>query len=196
MRLACTHVPARYSADVVCIPGATAFPPEWVPLLREYEHVWVFADSDEPGLALPNRLASLVPGVRRIVLPDGYDVCSFLLEHDEDDLALLVEVAPVHVPPPAPIRAHNLVWDDAASRDHRDKLARIVSEDVALRPKGNEFVGLCPFHDDTSPSFSVNPTKGLYRCFSCGASGDVITYLRNRRDFSFGEAMKYLREYT
>jgi hypothetical protein len=133
--------------------------------------------------------------VRRIVLPTDEDVCSFLLQHSEDDLGTLIKVAPIHVGPPAPIRRSSWDWDTAGSSDHRDKLVRIVSEDIQLRPRSGEFVGLCPFHEEKSPSFSVNPRKGLYRCFGCDVKGDVITYLRQTRDLSFREAMNYLEDY-
>lgn len=193
MRLACTSLPATYNSDVICIPGATAFPSEWVPLLRKYDRVHVFADADEAGKALPNRLASLVPGVRIVNLPRGHDVCSFLLENTEDDLRQLYLIAPIHVAPRSPIRRTAFEWDDAASRDHRDKLTRIVLEDVELRRAGPiEFRGLCPFHEERTPSFNVNPVKGLYRCFGCGAAGDVVTYLKEKRDMTFGQALRYL----
>mgnify|MGYP003296795704 CR=1 FL=1 len=147
MRLACTSLPATYNSDVICIPGATAFPAEWVPLLRGYDRVAVFADSDDAGMALPNRLASLVPGVRRVVLPAGHDVCSFLQGVGaEEDLRSLYQIAPLHVAPPAKLRVMNLQWDDAASSDYRDKLTRIICEDVTLHRRGNEMMGLCPFH--------------------------------------------------
>lgn len=196
MRLACTSLPAMYDSDVICIPGANSMPAEWVPLLRRYERVHVFADGDEAGKALPDRLASLVPGVRRVVLPSGHDVCSFLQGiGTEEDLRQLYLCAPLHVASPSPLRRTNWEWDDAGSRDHRDKLVRIVCEDVTLHRRGSEMVGLCPFHEERSPSFSVNPTKALYRCFGCGAKGDVITYLQSKRGMSFGEAMRYLRDY-
>lgn len=197
MRLACTDLPGLYSCDVMCIPGATAFPANWAPLLREYDRVHVFADADDAGRALPDRLANLVPGTRCVRLPDGHDVCSFLLEHSEEDLTRLYTIAPLHVAEPAPIRRQNFQWDDAAARDHRDKLVRIILADgVRLQRRGaNEFVGLCPFHNESTPSFSVNPGKGLYRCFGCDAKGDIISYLKAKRDFSFGEAMRYLESY-
>lgn len=197
MRLACTDLPGLYSSDVICIPGASAFPAEWVPLLREYDRVHVFADADDAGRALPNRLAQLVPGVRLVRLPDGEDVCSFLLHHTEEDLARLYSIAALYIAPKERIRTTNLNWDDAAGTEYRDKLVRIlISDGVELKKAGlREFKGLCPFHDDTTPSFSVNPEKGLYRCFSCGAAGDVVKYLRETKQWSFGEAMRYLESY-
>lgn len=198
MRLACTNLPTTYASDVVCIPGANAFPAEWVQMLRGYQYVHVFADADEAGAALPNRLSQLVPGVRVVRLPRGRDVCSFLLEHTEADLVRLYDIAPLHVAPdPGPLRRQAFSWDDAGARDHRDKLVRIILQDgVELRRRGHtEYVASCPFHDEQTPSFSVNPDRGLYRCFGCGAAGDVISYLKSKRGMSFKEAMRYLEEF-
>lgn len=196
MRLACTDLPGLYNSDVICIPGATAFPNEWVPLLRRYDRVHVFADADEAGRSLPNRLARLVPGVRCVRLPEGHDICSFLNGvGTEDDLTKLFLIAPLHIAPAGSIRKSDWIWDDAGSAEHRDKLTRIVSTDVRLQRRGSELVGLCPFHEENTPSFSVNPVKGLYRCFGCGVAGDVISYLKDKRDMSFGEAMRYLEDY-
>ena len=49
----------------------------------------------------------------------------------------------------------------------------VIGEHVSLKKKGREMVGLCPFHDDHSPSMNVNPVKQIFKCFACGAGGDV-----------------------
>ncbi|MGG6293481.1 DNA primase [Leptolyngbya sp. AN02str] len=68
----------------------------------------------------------------------------------------------------------------------RADIVDVVSEHVVLRKQGKDFVGLCPFHDDKSPSFSVSPGKQFYYCFSCGAGGNTIKFLMelNKRSFS------------
>lgn len=194
MRLAQSDIPDLVNATVWCAPGATAFPSEWAAGLRRFDEVVVFADGDEAGIKLADRVASLVPGTKMLKMPEGEDVCSFLLKHDELDLLKLYQIAPVHVPPAGKIRRQNMDWDDAASRDHRDKLTRIVMLDVHLRRRGAELVGLCPFHEERTPSFSINVNKGLYRCFGCGESGDVLNYLMKKRDLSFGDALRTLKE--
>ncbi len=73
-------------------------------------------------------------------------------------------------------------------------IVRLIGEQVALRPKGREFVGLCPFHNDKNPSFSVSPAKQIYKCFSCGAGGDVFSFQMNYHKMSFPEALKHLAE--
>ena len=62
----------------------------------------------------------------------------------------------------------------------------VISEHIVLKKKGKEFVGICPFHDDTKPSMTVSPSKQFYYCFSCGAGGNSIKFLMEftRANFS------------
>ena len=71
----------------------------------------------------------------------------------------------------------------------RADIVDVVSEQVVLRKRGKDFVGLCPFHDDTSPSFTVSPSKQFYYCFSCGAGGNAITFLMEQGKRSFSEVV-------
>ncbi len=73
-------------------------------------------------------------------------------------------------------------------RDRAD-LVDIVSEQVVLKKQGKDFVGLCPFHDDKSPSFSVSPTKQFYYCFSCGAGGNVFKFMMELGQRSFADVV-------
>ncbi|MFM7133053.1 MAG: DNA primase [Planctomycetota bacterium] len=72
----------------------------------------------------------------------------------------------------------------------------LIGEVVALRPKGREHVGLCPFHDDRSPSMSVVTHKGtgFYKCFACGAAGNAIDFAINYHRMEFPEALRFLAE--
>jgi DNA primase len=74
----------------------------------------------------------------------------------------------------------------------RTDIVEIIGEAIDLRRKGRSFVGLCPFHNDTHPSMNVNPDLGIYKCFSCGAGGDVISFLINYHRLSYVEAMQLL----
>lgn len=67
-------------------------------------------------------------------------------------------------------------------------ILEIIQEDLHLEQKGREWVGLCPFHQENTPSFFVNPEKGFYHCWGCEAGGDAITWLRKKRGLSFQEA--------
>ncbi len=74
----------------------------------------------------------------------------------------------------------------------RSDIVEIVGEVVKLKKAGREYSGLCPFHDEKSPSFSVNPAKGVYHCFGCGASGDVFKFVQERMGLDFVEAVKHV----
>lgn len=67
-------------------------------------------------------------------------------------------------------------------------LVALVSRDVELRARGSEYVGLCPFHDERTPSFTLNPDKGFVHCFGCGAHYDAIGYVMRTRRVSFVDA--------
>lgn len=75
------------------------------------------------------------------------------------------------------------------------KIEEIVSNYIHLEKKGNNFIGLCPFHTDSNPSMSVSPSKGIFKCFSCGAGGNVINFIQNYKGISFIEALKEIADY-
>ena len=71
----------------------------------------------------------------------------------------------------------------------------IVSASVTLRPSGTgTFVGLCPFHDEKTPSFSVRPALGVWHCFGCGLGGDVFGYVEHQENIDFREAVELLAD--
>lgn len=76
----------------------------------------------------------------------------------------------------------------------KNDIVDIISQYVKLKRQGNSYFGLCPFHNEKSPSFSVSPGKQMYYCFGCGAGGNVFTFIREYENFSFGEALKYLAD--
>ncbi len=71
-------------------------------------------------------------------------------------------------------------------------IVEVISEYVHLTQKGQNYIGLCPFHSDSTPSLTVSPSKGIYKCFACDASGDVIKFLLEYLKISFVEAVKML----
>ena len=71
----------------------------------------------------------------------------------------------------------------------RADIVDIISEQVVLKKQGKDFVGLCPFHDDKSPSFSVSPSKQFYYCFSCGAGGNAFKFLMELGQRSFADVV-------
>ena len=76
-------------------------------------------------------------------------------------------------------------------KDYSD-IVDIVSDYVQLRRSGANYVGLCPFHNEKSPSFTVSESKQLYHCFGCGEGGDVISFLMKIENLDFIEAVKFL----
>ncbi len=76
----------------------------------------------------------------------------------------------------------------------RNDIVDVVSGYVALQRKGNNYFGLCPFHHEKSPSFSVAPGKQIYYCFGCGAGGNVITFIMEYENYTFGEALQLLAD--
>lgn len=76
----------------------------------------------------------------------------------------------------------------------RNDIVDIISGYVKLQKKGSSYFGLCPFHNEKSPSFSVSPGKQMYYCFGCGAGGNVITFLMEYENYTFSEALKVLAD--
>lgn len=84
--------------------------------------------------------------------------------------------------------------------DDRDRvrsasdIVRVIGEQLALKPKGREYTGLCPFHPDRNPSMNVVPGKQIFHCFVCGTGGDVFTFVQKFHKIDFREALEYLAE--
>lgn len=76
----------------------------------------------------------------------------------------------------------------------RVDIVEVVSEYVPLKRRGRSYFGLCPFHSERTPSFSVNPELGIFHCFGCGVGGDVFGFLMKMEGLSFHEAVKRLAE--
>lgn len=77
------------------------------------------------------------------------------------------------------------------------QIVDVVSEFVTLRKRGVNYIGLCPFHNEKTPSFSVSPSKGVCKCFSCGKGGNVVHFIMEHEQLSYYEALKWLaRKYN
>ncbi len=68
----------------------------------------------------------------------------------------------------------------------------VVSDFISLRKAGTSYKGLCPFHDDSTPSFSVSPVRGVYKCFSCGKAGNAVKFVMDYEQMSYWDALKWL----
>lgn len=76
----------------------------------------------------------------------------------------------------------------------RADLVGIIGQFIKLKQVGNKFMGICPFHQDSKPSLNVTPTLGIYKCFACGAGGDVIKFVQDHESLSFIEAVSYVAD--
>lgn len=76
----------------------------------------------------------------------------------------------------------------------KNDIVDVISGYVKLQKKGSNYFGLCPFHNEKSPSFSVSPAKQMYYCFGCGAGGNVLTFIMEYENYSFSEALKVLAD--
>lgn len=68
----------------------------------------------------------------------------------------------------------------------------VIGDFVSLKKRGANYLGLCPFHNEKTPSFSVSPTRGIYKCFGCGKAGNVVNFVMEHEHYSYPEALKYL----
>ncbi|MCL2760524.1 MAG: DNA primase [Desulfuromonadales bacterium] len=82
--------------------------------------------------------------------------------------------------------------DKVAEVKERAGIVEVISDYVALKKSGVNFLGLCPFHGEKTPSFTVNPAKGIFHCFGCSSGGNVITFIMKIEGVSFPEAVKLL----
>ena len=68
----------------------------------------------------------------------------------------------------------------------------VIGDFITLKKRGANLLGLCPFHGEKSPSFTVSPAKGIYKCFGCGKSGTAVNFIMDHDSLTYPEALKYL----
>jgi DNA primase len=88
--------------------------------------------------------------------------------------------------------ANHIPEEKIAEIRHAVDIAEIVSESILLKKAGKNLVGLCPFHSEKTPSFTVSPDKQIFHCFGCGAGGNVFSFVMKRDGLQFGEAARML----
>src|SRR5512146_1212053 len=77
------------------------------------------------------------------------------------------------------------------------QIADVVQTFVPLKRRGVNLLGLCPFHNEKTPSFNVSPTRGIFKCFGCGKGGDAISFLKEHESFTYPDALRWLaRKYN
>ena len=72
------------------------------------------------------------------------------------------------------------------------KIEEVVGDFITLKKRGVNLLGLCPFHNEKTPSFTVSPSKGIYKCFGCGEGGNSVSFLMDKEHYNYPEALKYL----
>ena len=72
------------------------------------------------------------------------------------------------------------------------EITEVIQDFVTLKKRGVNYLGLCPFHNEKTPSFTVSPTKGIYKCFGCGRAGNVVKFIMEHEHLSYPESLKYL----
>jgi DNA primase len=71
-------------------------------------------------------------------------------------------------------------------------ILEVVGDFVSLKKRGSNYTACCPFHNEKSPSFNVNPTRQIYKCFGCGKAGDAVRFVMDIENIGYGEALRYL----
>ncbi|HPE65664.1 MAG TPA: DNA primase, partial [Synergistales bacterium] len=84
--------------------------------------------------------------------------------------------------------------DDVRRVKDRLDIVEVIGDYVRLKKAGNNFLGLCPFHDEKTPSFNVSPSRQTFHCFGCGQGGDVFSFIMEKENLSFREALETLAE--
>lgn len=87
-----------------------------------------------------------------------------------------------------------ITQDSIDSLKGQIEIDRLIGEFVTLKKKGSVYMGLCPFHDEKTPSFTVSPAKGIYKCFGCGASGDGIGFVMQHEHLNFIDAIRKIAQ--
>lgn len=190
------HRPMPRHVAIMAVPGANAFPSEWVSIIDEYGRIVLFPDNDDAGEKLVERVCSLVPRARRARLPrQANDVTEFLRDVGTiEDMVSLADSA-VAVPMQKPLRKFNWRWTGKEATEFDSLLVPVIARDLELKPKGQELVALCPFHEEKTPSFHINPKKGLWRCQGCNKAGDVVSYVQAKHDLNYQRANLWLKEF-
>lgn len=72
------------------------------------------------------------------------------------------------------------------------RIEEVIADFVSMKRRGSNYIGLCPFHNEKTPSFMVSPTKGIFKCFGCGKAGSTITFLMEHEHYTYPEALRFL----
>jgi DNA primase len=198
---------------VTSTAGASCFRPEWAAELRMIDEVYVCFDRDQAGRNGASVVGTMVPHAKLIELPEEVgehgDITDFFvrLRRTGADFLKLMEAA---TPIPAsaiPLKRQGRVAPQPLSSLLNSRIEaikrqlpieKVIAGYVRLKPTavGATLVGICPFHDDGTPSLTVYPQRGMYHCFGCRAHGDVIEFVRTIEHLGFAETIEMLERIT
>jgi DNA primase len=188
--------------------GAGSFDPEWADAFADIPEVFICFDRDEAGRKGALRVSRMITHAKLVELPEevgeGGDITDFFvrLGRNAGDFEKLLAQA-ISAPPepesdskPAkPLRLDAQVRERVARIKREIPIERIVGSYLELRASGATLVGLCPFHEDHSPSFTVFPETRTFYCFGCRMAGDVLSFLQKVEHLTFHQALRSLEQF-
>jgi DNA primase len=187
--------------------GARSFKKEWATEFVSIPEVYICFDNDEAGKNGALRVGRLIPHAKIVELPqevgDGGDVTDYFVRlgrSQEDFLKFLQGAKPAPPAPEIPRFVTKTRIGGSRERVERVKrlspIAQIVGQYIQLRPSGSNLVGLCPFHEDRIPSFTVYPVTGTFHCYGCGKHGDVISFVGWIENLNFSQVLDALDRFN
>jgi hypothetical protein len=201
---------ARGFDAVTSTGGAFAFLDAWAPAFEKIRQIYICFDRDDAGESGAKRVQSYLPQAKIVKLPADVgpqgDVTDYFVKLERTPLdfeVLLAEAAAAEEPEeskPAP-RTRSPRPATKPLRRRADQVTKqvplpeIVAGYTMLHASGAQLVGLCPFHEERTPSFTVYPTTNKYHCFGCGRGGDAIEFLMTKESMPFTEALETLERY-
>lgn len=186
--------------------GCGVFRREWASEFAEIPDVYICFDNDAPGRDGALRVAQLIPPAKLVRLPDdvgpGGDVTDFFvrLGRSNDDFAELLRAAEPerqsrrapHPRSPRREAPDSPLAERIARLKASISIVEVIEPYVSLRIGQGVFRGHCPFHDDSTPSFTVYPATGTFYCYGCRVHGDAITFLMEAAQLTFFQALEAL----
>jgi DNA primase len=187
--------------------GAGSFRHEWAEEFKPIPRVFICFDRDEAGRRGALRVARMIPHAKLVELPhevgDGGDITDLFVRlgwRREAFERLLDEAAPAPVQPesasavkPTKLRSAVTPLGERVGRiKQATPIENVVGEYLRLKASGDNLVGLCPFHEDHTPSLTVYPASGTFHCYGCGKHGDVIKFVQEIERMSFNQALESL----
>jgi len=193
-------IPAVSSAG-----GANCFLAEWAPHFEIARHIYICFSREWADAAA--KVQSILPSARTATLPaEAKDIADFFvrLGRTKVDFEIVLATAAATEDDendelPLPIRefrpGDRALWRRAERARKAVRLHEIVSQYTRLQAEGGRLVAHCPFHDATTPSFTVYPKTDTYYCFGCGANGDAIKFLTDKESMTFRQALEALERF-